>query len=340
MFGTIGRSLFFSLVLHRVWGLTADESSNLQDPCHFPAPHYAHFPELCQFPYHRLGLTEAEILNDRFSKYSLAGCVDCKASSRGPSYCVPRKRPHQARVNLIIVPYANVQRIESCVGGRLATRGWRREMPLANMPRRSRTTGGKSGCSVDLTVFTLHSTVPLAQPGPFVVRFFSNRLAEFSQLGSVEAVSAERRPFDVLFSTLNQSLADARIDDRFVAEQELSTPKSNHVPLWAFQVSAVLLALVGITLYVGRWVSKKFDLRAQQKKYNMNRSNAHNAAANALSGGGSTNVLNGGAGASAPSASLMNNLTANQTKSSMMFRQFSNHAKKQKSRTPASLQQI
>lgn len=171
MSGSIARALFFySLALHRAWTLTPDESANLQDPCHFPAPHYAHFPDLCQLPYHRLGFvcdplailsrTEAEILNDRFKKYSLAGCVDCEASTRGPSYCVPKKTPHQARVNLLLVPYANVQAILTTLLSKLSSasnRGlnrawaaasvtpeWRLEMPCASTPPLLAATTGKA----------------------------------------------------------------------------------------------------------------------------------------------------------------------------------------------------
>ncbi|KAI6221589.1 hypothetical protein M3Y95_00978100 [Aphelenchoides besseyi] len=332
--------------------MSADEPADMiSDPCHFPAPHFANFKAQCQLQYHRVGFvcdpmavlsrTEAELLNRQFSKYRLNGCVDCDTSPRS-SYCVSKKTSNY-RISILIVPYANVQRIESCVGGRfgysrMAPRDAAREFAAAVTQNWS-----QSGCSVDLTILylgTLHSSVQLAQPGPFVVRMFTNRLVEFSQLGTVGIVNEDARPFDVLYSVLNQSLSDARIDN----EQETFPPKDNHiggVPPWAFQLCALLLLLVAITAYIGRCVTKRFDLRAQQKKYNSNRSNAHNVNSSALTAAGSSSLLNSGTGGSSAPTTLMGNMALQSTKSSMMFRQFSNNnAKKQKARAAASLQQI
>ncbi|KAI6179088.1 hypothetical protein M3Y98_00572700 [Aphelenchoides besseyi] len=288
--------------------MSADEPADMiSDPCHFPAPHFANFKAHCQLQYHRVGFV----------------CDPMAVLSRTEA------------------------EIESCVGGRfgysrMAPRDAAREFAAAVTQNWS-----QSGCSVDLTILylgTLHSSVQLAQPGPFVVRMFTNRLIEFSHLGTVEIVNEDARPFDVLYSVLNQSLSDARIDERFANEQEAFQPKNNHfggVPTWAFQLCALLLLLVAITAYIGRCVTKRFDLRAQQKKFNSNRSNAHNANSSGLTATGSSSLLNGGTGGSSAPTTLMGNMALQSTKSSMMFRQFSNNnAKKQKARAAASLQQI
>ncbi|KAI6184658.1 hypothetical protein M3Y97_00619800 [Aphelenchoides bicaudatus] len=353
----------FILCLITVVATPSENLGNLIDPCFFPTPHYTNFAGLCQYSYHQISFvcdplallsrTESEILSQRFDNYSLAGCVNCESTPR--QGCVPTNSPNTARVSVLIVPYTNTQRIESCVGGRFrkisaseAARAY------AELVQRN---WGESGCTADLTILyigTLHNPLTnLRQPNPFVVRLFSNNLSHLSQMSSVKMVNNDQGLFEILQSEINNSLSIAQINTHFTGTNKLSQKPNqlNGVPLWAFEICGVLLVLVVFMVYLGNCLTKRFNTRAQQKKFNGNRSNGLLSAQNSNNGGGGSRVgFSGGLlsgvggnsnGGSTQNNSLMSNLAVRDTKSSMMFRQFSAHnAKKQQDRAKANIQKI
>lgn len=67
--------------------------------------------------------------------------------------------------------------------------------------------------------------------------------------------------FETLQSELSESLAMSQIDKQFT---DTTTPKLYQkpiggVPLWAFEICAILLLLVVVTVYLGNYLTKRFN---------------------------------------------------------------------------------
>jgi hypothetical protein len=80
---------------------------------------------------------------------------------------------------------------------------------------------------------------------------------------SVKRLPAETGAFEALQAELNNTLTIAHIGNR---NSSGFGQKPNHlggVPLWAFEICAVLLLLVVVTVYAGNCLTKRFNTRAQ-----------------------------------------------------------------------------
>ncbi|CAD5210432.1 unnamed protein product [Bursaphelenchus okinawaensis] len=328
------------------------------DPCHFPVPDLQDLPAMCRYEYHQvpficdptamLSRTEAQLLEKMFDDVAVSGCLNCQRSPRG---CISDTTT-DLRVSVIIVPMSNVQKIELCVLGRsLNTHIGKPEALNAYVDFVYRR-WSESSCTADLTILYLKTLeTPLRNggitvSGPMVVRLFRNRLAELSHLQNVRHVTTDHTLLEVLSSELNQSFALAKAQERFQAYGNKRSKSFGGVPLWAYGICGGLLALVVVTLYFGNCITKRLNLKAQQKKSmnnrNQNQTNAQQATNDRWRAGfGGGLISQGGASVQNNNPSAMSNMGVNNTKSSMMFRQFSNaNAKKQRAKAAALVQKI
>ncbi|CAD5214355.1 unnamed protein product [Bursaphelenchus xylophilus] len=330
------------------------------DPCHFPTPDQRDMSAMCRFDYHQvpficdptamLSRTEAQVLEKAFSDVAISGCLACQRTIEG---CIdpPGMTEGHLRVSVIIVPVANVHRIENCINGPRHAAHMRKEQAVNAYAEFVFARWSESGCASDLTILYLKQLqYPLrnggmTKSGPMTAKIFRNRLSEVGQMNlPVQHISADHTLLEVLTAELNQSFALARAEERFRAFGK----KKNFggVPTWAYIICGALLAMVVVMLYFGNCITKRLNLKAQQKKSmnNRNQAQAANQQGNgerwrAGFGGGLISQNNSNVQNNNPSA--MSNMGVQNTKSSMMFRQFSNaNAKKQRAKAAALVQKI
>jgi hypothetical protein len=90
--------------------------------------------------------------------------------------CVPLNAENSIRISVIIVPYTNTQRIESCVAGQFRNSHYTATEASRGYAEVVQRNWAESGCDADLTILyigTVHNPITnIKQPYPFIVRLF------------------------------------------------------------------------------------------------------------------------------------------------------------------------
>ncbi|KAH7698769.1 hypothetical protein AAVH_34132 [Aphelenchoides avenae] len=184
---------------------------------------------------------------------------------------------------------------------------------------------------------------------PVAVRLFRRNLERLGSTPHVARVSDSESAFETVWSEMQSAMKtidpskdtdDAKllksgsgesVSDGVVKERHRrkGTLHWGGIPIWAVFVSAGCLSLVAVMVYIGNCVTKRFNIRQQQKKYTAGTMRLANERWRSTDGGGGSppNVGSGG-NANANGSSAPQN-----TKSSMMFRQFNTGTKKQRQPT-------